>query len=218
MFFIIRNKNSSAGEISPEVAPIYNYVKDCIEQTANYGLYVVGAKGGYYFPSKNSLDTGEAYYVLNKENLIPDKKIIESQLAAYIEINLMDCINGFEKFPTFNVSEGEISAQTSLENNKLLVNVNYPITIQRAGVMSEISEFKNIEIPTRADLLYNIASNYSNLFMETGGISLTYSSNVEDSFNVIATSQHFPDYTIVTLTDGESLDNNLTYRWRFALA
>jgi len=99
-----------------------------------------------------------------------------------------------------------------------LINVNYPIFIKKAGFTFEISEFKGIKVLTRADLLHNIASNYSNLFLKTNGLSLTYASSVEDSFNVITTFQHFPDYTLITLTDAKGIDTNSTYQWRFALA
>lgn len=218
LFFTIRGKTSLNIGTSQEVKPVYAYVRDCIEQTAYYGIYEIGAKGGYYFPARDSVDTGEAYYVLAKKSLIPDKETIESQLGAYIEVNLRICLDGFKLFPSFNISSGEISATTILKEDRFIVNVNYPITITQAGSVSKLSKFENIEVLTRASLLYNIASNYSNLFFETGGLSLTYASNLEDSFNIITNFQHFPDYTLVTLTDAKGIDNNSTYQWGFVLA
>jgi hypothetical protein len=217
LFFVFRGKTSLNGRVNPEVVPISNYITDCIKQTARYGLYEIGAKGGYYFPPKESLDTGEAYYVLNKKNLIPNNTKIESQIDAYIKVNLRSCTNGFIKFPTFNITEREISAKTSLKNDRISLDVNYPISIKKSGYTYALSDFKNIEVLTHADLLYNIAANYSNIFIKNGGLSLTYASDIEDSFNIITTFQHFPNYTLVTLTDAKGIGANSTYQWRFIL-
>lgn len=218
LFFLFHPHYFSRAEtINPEVQPVYDYVADCIRQTAHSGLYAIGAKGGYYFPSKTSRDTGEAYYVVDKKSFIPSRQTIESQLGAYITVNVRSCIAGFKEFPAFNISSGEVSTKTTLEKDEFLVNVKYPITFKKGDSTYTLSEFKNIKVITRVDLLYTIASNYSALFLKTNGLSLTYASDVENSSNIITTFRHFPGETLVTLTDSKGIDGNSTYQWSFAL-
>ena len=217
--FALRNKVISDTEkFNQNAGPVQAYIIDCIKKTAYDGVYTISSKGGYYFPAASSLDTREAYYALSNKSLVPNLSIIEAQLGAYINVNLRSCINGFGAFPALNISSGDITANATLKEDGFVVDVTYPITITKEGSVYTLSDFKDTEVISRADLLYVIASNYSSMFLQTGGLSLTYASNIEDSFGIISTFQHFPDYTLVTLTDDIGVDNNSTYQWRFALA
>lgn len=211
LLFFFRNKAAPEVKVAPELGPINELVRSCIKDTGTFGVYVISAKGGYYFSPDQSIDSGEAYYILNNRSIIPNKKKIEGQLAAYVDVNLRDCLDDFSKLPIFNISGGEINTTTTFENNSFIVDVNYPLSIRKDNSTYTLEEFRGIEIPTNADLMYNVAINYSKIYQETGGISLTYASNLEDDSNIISNFQHYPNYTLVVLT------YNQTYEWKFAL-
>ncbi len=69
---------------------------------------------------------------------------------------LFFCTRGFDDFPDFNVSQGEIKTKTIIENKKVIFNVVYPISISKGEKTYSFERF-NTEVPVGLGVIYNVS-------------------------------------------------------------
>ncbi len=89
----------------------------------------------------------------------PAKTSIESQLEDYINNNLRTCLNNFEELISqgFEIGEkGDIQATVTVAENDIIVYIEYPIEVERAG--KENLEKFLIRLPLNIKRLYDIAN------------------------------------------------------------
>jgi len=155
--FIQSYLDSSMGKtsISPEVEPINEFVLDCIKSIGNDALYIIGQHGGYFESNELSTINGVAYYVYDNRELVPSLDVIEEELNKYINAELTYCIDSFSNFTSFNVKGGGVNSEVDIKNEKVVINVDYPLEITKGGVKFELNEF-NIEIPLRFSLIHEV--------------------------------------------------------------
>lgn len=219
LFFVL-HKNTSVKETSdPETNKIYNEISGCIKQTTEEGLNGLGLQGGYYIISTESENLGEPrvnvpYYILQSNNLVPSKKDIEQQLNLYLDYYTENCVYEVNSVKTQVNFSGNIDFESKIYPEYVEIKGKYPLTIKQENSTKTLSEF-NLKIETPIYLLYEIALNYSNLYTESEGISLTYASEVDDNYNVTSKFNHYPDYTFVTLK--KQINENKDIEWRFIL-
>ena len=144
------------GPIDPKVEEIHNFVEECIKETAKEALYDIGQKGGYFIPSELSTETNIPYYYIDNTNNIPSKERIGSEISRYINENLFFCTSEFDDFPEFNITEGEVSARTEIGENRIILDIEYPLTILESESSSILKDWKNIEIQTRLGTIYGV--------------------------------------------------------------
>jgi len=133
---------------------IYNFVEECIQETAEDAIYEIGQNGGYYMPTSLSTRTGIAYYYADNKNLMPTQERVESQISAFIKENLFFCTKNFVQFTNYNVSQGKIDVDTTITKDKVNIKVNYPITLSQGEESSRIEDFEK-DVEARLGLVYN---------------------------------------------------------------
>lgn len=154
--FFVFNSNSKK-PLNLEASSVEIFVLDCIESVGKDALYVVGQNGGYYFPPKNSNSLGIAFYFFEGEDIMPSKEVIEKEIGAYLDEALPICTEEFVKFNNFNVSQEKVQSEVFISENKVFLNVNYPIRITKGEDVVFLKKFKDIEIPIRLGEIYSIA-------------------------------------------------------------
>ncbi len=158
LFFIFKGGIEKEEIISPEVAPIQNFVEECIYDSGENALYFIGLHGGYYLPPQFSTSLGIPYYIKGNKTLMPSKENIENEISKYIDDALPLCVGNFTEFSDFQISNGEPKTQTTILDNEVILDVEYPLTIIKDEQKSRIKKFENIKISARLGTIYNASS------------------------------------------------------------
>lgn len=87
-FLFIRNKSSSESSVPLTMAPISNFVTDCVSSTSEDAIWFIGAQGGYNeVPAPK-----EAYsrieipiYLYNDRASMPSVNLVEDEMVTILE-------------------------------------------------------------------------------------------------------------------------------------
>ena len=170
LFLTLRgNLNLPGKPVSPETAEIQNFVQTCLDDSLERVVFRVGENGGYYFPPKVSTPILEIpYYIKDNKNLMPTKENIGNEISKYVSRELVLCLGDFALFiPKYNVTKGAITTTAKIEPEKVLVELNYPLTIIKGDSKSKIEDF-NSEVPVRLGIVYDAAAEFVGGELETG--------------------------------------------------
>src|SRR3989344_5267124 len=163
LFFSLRGNLKLPGKpASPETAEIQNFVQECLDDSLEEVVFKVGENGGYYFPPKVSTPVLEVpYYIKNNQNLMPSKENIESEISRGIERELFFCIEDFTFFENeYEITKGKITPpEVVIEPERVLIEMNYPLTIQKGDSKSKIEDF-NSEVPVRLGIVYDAVAEF----------------------------------------------------------
>ncbi|MBI5872069.1 hypothetical protein HZB88_03200 [archaeon] len=150
--------------VSEKVIEIENFVTDCLEQTAENGIILLGLQGGYYiFPEEtmyalsikadlftNETDPGYSFlvsiapfYLYKGEELVPSIEEIENQLSLYINEKISICLEELKQFETDNVSlsRGAIESDLNMKEGGLEATLYLPLTIYTETGIYKLDSF-----------------------------------------------------------------------------
>ena len=163
LFFSLRGTLQKEKPVSPEIAPIKNFVQTCLDDSLEDVVFKVGENGGYYFPPKVSTPVLEVpYYIKDNKNLMPPKENIENEISRGIARELIFCLEDFSLFPEYEITKGKMnSPEVVIESERVFVEVNYPLTIQKGGSKSKIEDFSS-EVPVRLGIVYDAVAEFIN--------------------------------------------------------
>lgn len=216
IFLSITFKSSIEEErINPVVLPIYNYIGACAKQTGQDAIHYIGQTGGYFISPNLSIGNTAVYF--NKgENNLPTKEKIEDELALYMNNMLFFCTKGFRNFPDFNISQGEIKTKAKIDNNKVVFNIVYPLTISK-GEKTYSLEKVNAEVPVRLNTIYSVLEKIMQEQMKNkNDICLSCLNNLAFDNNLYIDMADYTDNSVLFLiTDENSKINDDYYIYYF---
>lgn len=192
------------------------FVQDCIEKEGINVIYTIGVNGGYFFPTNFSIDLGIPYYYSDGENLMPSKKEVESEISFYLGEILFLCTNNFEDFPNFDISQREIKVDTEIRDEKVVLNVNYPIRLIKGEDVSLIEDFE-AEIPVRLGIVYDSVSEF--MQEQIGHESICLSCMLDISLRndlYVDMFDYDEETTVFFFRDENSKLNDKPFTWVFA--
>lgn len=163
LFFILSGDSSrreGETQVDAEVEPIYNYVGECLDESVEEGIFYVAERGGYESIPENIISEifEVPYYIKEGEITMISKKELESQLSQSIKQNLEDCVD-LSEFSDYEIKSKTPSPEVSIEEERVNVNLYYPIDIRKGENTYKIEDFeetKNI----RLGLIYEAISEY----------------------------------------------------------
>src|SRR3989344_7549201 len=168
LFFSLRGTLQKEKPVSPETAEIQNFVQGCLDDSLESVVFKVGENGGYYFPPKVSTPVLEVpYYIKDNNNLMPKKEDIEKEISKYVSRELVLCLGDFALLPEYQITKGQIITETKIEPERVLVEMNYPLTIIKGDAKSKIEDF-NSEVPVRLGIVYDAVGEFIGGELETG--------------------------------------------------
>jgi len=217
LFFVFREDASQQDElILPEAQKVHSFVMECIENVGAEAIYSVGAGGGYYFIPKLSTDEGIPYYYYESKNKMPSKEKIAEQISQYINADLFFCTEGFVDFTDYEIDQEEIKTTTIINNEEVVIDVNYPIKITKGNSTTLIEDFNNIKVPIRLGVVYDSASEIISQ-QTSDGICLSCASDEATENDLYIDIFDYDDSTVIfTITDENSKINNQTFIFVFA--
>ena len=175
LFFVFRgNLNLPGKPASPETAEIQNFVQECLDDSLEKVVFRIGENGGYYSPPKISTTLLEvSYYIKDNKNLMPAKEKIQEEISNGVSRELILCLEDFAQFPEYEITKGKInSPEVIIEPDRILVDVNYPLTITRENSKSKLGNF-NSEVPVRLGIVYDAVAEFIGEEFKTEGFCMT---------------------------------------------
>jgi hypothetical protein len=193
--------------IPPEVQPVQNFIDNCLQESAREAVILMASNGGYLtFPAEIDLDpfsyitTGPVSDVrlplwrYNGLIRIPSEERMKDDLALYILNNVKNCINDLNSFKEqFEIQKGNMSVNIDLQDDKVLVEMVYPLTISLKEInqTTKIDSF-NSEVNLRLKAMYELATK----IMEEENIDLFVE---ETTIDLLALDPDIP-YTDIEFT------------------
>src|SRR3989344_8900744 len=151
-------------EINAQVLPVHNRMEECITTISQEGVNTLGAQGGKInvenrkslnplVPFGNSLDVFDngalnvPYWFYRTSNGINTQDIpsindMELELEAYINDNTIFCYEDLKNLDQYTVSyEGDSNVNVEIQDTKVLVSVESPLTVTKDDVTSQLNSF-----------------------------------------------------------------------------
>ena len=194
-----------------EVAPIANFVQECLDDVSEEVVYAVGDGGGYYYPPKLTTDVlGIPYYKIRNKTYLPTKERVEQQISRYVSENMLNCTRDFRDFPNYEIKQGKISSNTEILEDSVKINLNYPLTILKEDSSYRINDFE-----TEIFVLFGIVYNAINMYIEDElaadplGICVTCLLDVSEKYGIYIDSFDIEEGDVVFMfIDNSSFDED----------
>lgn len=226
LIYLIARGGLDIGGIPADLEPAYTSFISCLQEETATGINILESQGGYvelptfepgssYMPFSSQLSIAGNpipywYYVsrngIPKEQ-VPSKSDMEEQLSAFIENRIRDCnLRGYYD-EGFSINFGEPEAEATIKDNSVDIQLNMPMTIERADDVAVIQDHE-ITYSSKLGKLYDSAKtvydeeqstdfleNYGidtlRLYAPVDGTEITCSPlvwNAEDVFNDLQTA------------------------------
>jgi hypothetical protein len=159
-----------------QVQPVYDYFSTCIEDETKIATSIMGSQAGYielpefepgsdYMPFSSQLDfmgMGVPYwYYVSRNGIakeqIPSKNKMEEQLSSYLKERIDECSFKDYREEGFEIEKGDIEVDAKIEERKIIVNVNMPLTVSFENSTGRKTEHK-VEVSSKLGRFYDIAS------------------------------------------------------------
>jgi len=146
-------KENTYSEESFGTDSIKDHVQSCLSAVSEDAILNNAYSGGYFLLPKEStkdLNDNVPFYFIAGNESIPSNKVIEKELADYIDTMLDLCLNDFNTFKKsgFNLSFEEPITKVKLTPTKIIVNTNMLLTIVKGSVEKTLASFET-EINTK---------------------------------------------------------------------
>lgn len=216
IFFIVKSKQpSSSTQISEnDKEEIRNYVQQCIDKNLEDGINFVSFQGGYALLNEPFFETNltsAAYGFFRGERTLPSKQRVADEISDYVKAFTYFCINN-SNF-ALDISAYNFDSQTTIMNNYVKLDVNFPITISDENESVKLSEKYSSKINSPLGSLYNTASEIVDLEVkDPQNVNLTYMIN--SPYKIIAVSYE-PKTILYIISDVNETSGDVSL-FRFA--
>ena len=206
LFFITKGDSGSLG-LPAHAEQVYSFTDSCLEEKAKEVVYEVGQNGGYYFPTEFSTDLGIPYYYSKNESHMPSKRELEEEISFFASKKLFICTRGFVDFTNFEIEQGEIKTKTTIQDEEVILDVEYPIRIVKGDDTTIIKEF-NTKVKARLGIVYVSVYELMQDQLTRDGICLTCVSDIATKNDLYVEMFDYDNETIVFNFRDENLKIN----------
>jgi len=180
-FFIVTRESevSIEEQRSGPAGEVYTYTKECIEDAAFSAAERFGLQQGYYvIPEDISIETAIyriAYYYLRGNILVPEIDLLEREFSKFLSEEIFFECSDFSEFENrFDITLGIIDSKTTILEDSVIVNVDYPIIIRSSDTNTEISRF-SYTLPIRIGHIIDVSRDLVEKTREDPGfVDLTF--------------------------------------------
>jgi hypothetical protein len=141
--------------IPQDFLPVYNLVQECLVETGENSLLELGQTAGSNFDLYNVSNIRSGYYFFEGKSYLPTKQELADTISEKIKYSLYTCVNSFEELQDFQVVEEDINVKTSIEDEKVILELDYPLTVSKNGKTTQLEKF-NTEILIRLGIIYKV--------------------------------------------------------------
>jgi len=208
-FFVLKTKNYSEIEMPSNVV---SYLEAEVKLSSQRSIIASGLFGGI-FPLENEyrLNNGTiSYWYVYGETFIPNNTKIQDSINNFIEESLkQNILTSNLSFSGFETEIGEVKAETIINEDITIINVNFPIILKK-GDQTSIAEKTfsnrfNIRLPHIFEIGKTVFRNYKEENLHP-----------LDAENLELTIYYLNETTVFMLEDSSSQFNEINYTLLFA--
>jgi len=218
LFFTLKGTLQKEKPVSPETAEIQNFVQKCLDDSLESVVFKVGENGGYYFLSSAPATTPileVPYYIKNNISLMPSKEKIQDEISKGVARELIFCLEDFSLFPEYEITKGKMNTpEVVIEPERVLVEVNYPLTIIKGDSKSKIEDFSS-EVPVRIGIVYDAVAMFVEEEIELGECANCFLKFLEEN-DLYGPIEYFENTKIFIIRDFNSIINKKEFVYIFA--
>ena len=220
LFFVFRGGIEKKEVYSSEIAPIQDFVQECLDDSLEDAVFTIGEGGGYEDPLKvsSTFVFNTPYYLRNNKSLMPSKEKIQEEISKSVEKNLIFCLGDFALFPEYEITKGKMTSVSKIQENNVLIEINYPLTIKKIDSESKtkIKNF-NSEVSIRLGIVYDSIAEFIEENKQTEGVCISCLVNAVGKNNLKSTFSDYDNKTIIFIVeDPNSKINNREFVYVFA--
>ena len=212
MFFLMNQKAEEVTvEVPTEFQNVNQFIVSCASQTTKTAIQDMALNGGYYYFKLKYVDLNYSkpmYYYVGGEVKQPSRKRLESEIAVYVETELMRCVNNFSAFDSsYTFSYGQPKAEVTVNAADVDVNINFPVKIKKGDRTFDVSDFSS-KVNARLGYMSTIAEQIVKSSIENKGlVDFTLADSFNDvTINIDGYNDSVVVYSIVD--DKVRVDNN----------
>lgn len=214
--------------LSSEAESVKKDAQGCITNILEEGLFLLGLQGGYIslegvkyteltrvallYSLPDLKGTAYAYY--NNANNIPSEKLVIRSLTSYMNENVpKECKKDIE-----GVSYGRFNSKITLEDTKVIVTADWPITVKKGDTETKIKELI-INIPVRLKILLPTLKRMvdEQMMVSKEEICLNCWTRIAESNEMQVNAQKIGEDTLFSITDEKSQIMGTNYMFILAL-
>ncbi|MEN9626190.1 MAG: hypothetical protein RL557_518 [archaeon] len=165
--FLARNTETSTNissilaklEVRTEASQVESSILDCIEQTSQDALTVIGIQGGYYEKPERSFDlewTFIPYYYDEGDLLMPTQETIEKEIASYVDDNLHFCIEELD-YDEFDVSFKDSKTSVHIEEREVSFETMLASSFEKSELSSDFDITHSVHIESALSDILDVA-------------------------------------------------------------
>lgn len=146
-------KFSSDAEIQAQFENLRSSIEDCMKDSSQEALYIIGDQGGYFDKPKNYLEFGLdfiPYYYYEGEIIVPTKTQIQAQLGKAVDDQLVKCIKLIDA-KGFSLEYGSSSTKAIIGEKKIDFKIDFPVVISQSD-KRVVFETKNVPVSINSEL------------------------------------------------------------------
>ena len=130
-YFVMNRGFNFENSVPQEVSPLYNAVMDCVSDITEDSIYEIGGAGGYFDLPEKVNTFSIPYYFYDNEDLSPSLKVVEGEIAKYVEQMLFFCVEEvYFDLPEYEVEGGEINVGVDIrKDDKVYFSIDYPFNV-----------------------------------------------------------------------------------------
>jgi hypothetical protein len=172
--------------------PVYLFVEECIKRASVKSAYIFGKQQGYYDLQDKHIDVSSVdyinYYYFKDNDLVKNNDFYSKEFAKILDEQiLLQCSN----FSIFTEHDYEIEllsdtlSNVNILNEKLLINVDYPMIVSKNNNEKEISKYY-YELPVRIGHLFDISRNLvGQIKKEPDLVDMTYLLDIDVDVSIV---------------------------------
>jgi len=160
LFVVLRNNVGpveSEDNVPEGARPVYNFIKNCVEETTKKAFLDNAQYGGYFvLPQKITTD-GIPYYYYGGKSIAPSKEALETEAEKYVNQHLDYCTLNFVELLEYKVVARNASSDLKINGNYSTVDLSYRVYVSKNGTSYELDRFTGIKVDTRYLDMYSLA-------------------------------------------------------------
>lgn len=124
---------------------VESFLQECLDDSARNAVLHNMRQGGYSSVYSGGVDMGDfivPYYLIDGVVLVPDRRLIEEELAIGLE-KVDDCLD-FSNFEGFSFEKGENRFNVSILEERVVFNAHIPVKVSFNGVTRNFDDFKSV--------------------------------------------------------------------------
>lgn len=127
--------------VPAEIAPVENYIQECLDEVSNTGVKFVLLQGGYYDPINNvDLDSFKVAYWIDGKAISPPLKIIQNEISKFIDSSINECILAFPDI-NYKITPTKSRTQTIIKEKLILIKIKYNTNVEYKDITYTLNSY-----------------------------------------------------------------------------